>query len=96
MDVNLQGTFINNVWTVSLGIQKYQNNPTSTSLDTKHYSIHNVDFPGITICPNTKVRAENPLNRCNYAFFSDNEEQLPSGYANQELALEESDPEDGG
>ena len=55
MDVNLQGTFINNVWTVSLGIQKYQNNPTSTSLDTKHYSIHNVDFPGITICPNTKV-----------------------------------------
>ena len=55
MDVNLQGKFINNVWTVSLGIQKYQNNPTSTSLDTKHYSIHNVDFPGITICPNTKV-----------------------------------------
>ena len=56
MDVNLQGRFINNVWTVSPGIQKYQNNPTSTSLDTKHYSIHNVDFPGITICPNTKVR----------------------------------------
>ena len=63
MDVNLQGRFINNVWTVSPGIQKYQNNPTSTSLDTKHYSIHNVDFPGITICPNTKVRdTEKPLD----------------------------------
>ena len=63
MDVNLRGRFINNVWTVSPGIQKYQNNPTSTSLDTKHYSIHNVDFPGITICPNTKVRdTEKPLD----------------------------------
>ena len=38
-----------------LGIQKYQNNPTSTGLDTKDYPISNIDFPGITICPNTKV-----------------------------------------
>ena len=35
------------------------------------------------------------LYRCNFV-FTDNEEQLPSGDANQELALEESDPEDGG
>ena len=41
------------------GIQKYQNNPTSTSLDTKHYSIHNVEFPGITICANTKIMKSN-------------------------------------
>ena len=42
-----------------VGIQKYQNNPTSTSLDTKHYSIHNIDFPGITICANTKIMKSN-------------------------------------
>ena len=42
-----------------IGIQKYQNNPTSTSLDTKHYSIHNIDFPGITICANTKIMKSN-------------------------------------
>ena len=41
------------------GIQKYQNNPTSTSLDTKDYSIHNIDFPGITICSNTKIMKSN-------------------------------------
>ena len=35
------------------------------------------------------------LNRCIFV-FTDNEEQLPRGDANQELALEESDPEDGG
>ena len=37
------------------GIQKYQNNPTSTGLDTKDYAIMNIEFPGITICPNTKI-----------------------------------------
>ena len=37
------------------GIRKYQNNPTSTSLGTKHYPVYNIDFPGVTICPNTKV-----------------------------------------
>lgn len=42
-----------------VGIEKYQNNPTSTSLDTKHYSIHNIDFPGITICANTKIMKSN-------------------------------------
>ena len=35
------------------------------------------------------------LNRCNFV-FTDNEEQLPRGDADQKLALEESDTKDGG
>ena len=34
------------------------------------------------------------LNRCNFV-FTDNEEQLPRGDADQKLALEESDTKDG-
>ena len=46
---------INQFFFIAKGIQKYQNNPTSTGLDTKDYPIMNIEFPGITICPNTKV-----------------------------------------
>ena len=37
------------------GIDKYINQPTSTSLDTRDYPVWNIDFPGVTICPNSKV-----------------------------------------
>ena len=37
------------------GIQKFLYVPTSTSLDTREYSIRNIDFPGVTICPNSKI-----------------------------------------
>ena len=37
------------------GIQKFLYVPTSTSLDTRDYSIRNIDFPGVTICPNSKI-----------------------------------------
>jgi len=37
------------------GIEKYIYTPTSTSLETRHYPIVNVDFPGVTICPNAKI-----------------------------------------
>ena len=44
-------------WSLCLGIDRYQNDPTSTSLETTDYPIWNIDFPGVTICPNTKVSA---------------------------------------
>ena len=37
------------------GIHKFLYVPTSTSLDTRDYSIRNIDFPGVTICPNSKI-----------------------------------------
>ena len=37
------------------GIQKFLYVPTSTSLSTTDYSIRNIDFPGVTICPNSKI-----------------------------------------
>ena len=37
------------------GIEKYINDPTSTTLETTDYPIWNIDFPGVTICPNAKV-----------------------------------------
>ena len=41
--------------TMIQGIQKFLYVPTSTSLDTREYSIRNIDFPGVTICPNSKI-----------------------------------------
>ena len=37
------------------GVEKYINDPTSTTLETTDYPIWNIDFPGVTICPNAKV-----------------------------------------
>ena len=37
------------------GIHKFLYVPTSTSLDTRDFSIRNVDFPGVTVCPNSKI-----------------------------------------
>ena len=34
------------------------NDPTTTGLETTDYPIWNIDFPGVTICPNTKVKNE--------------------------------------
>ena len=31
------------------------NDPTTTGLETTDFPIWNIDFPGVTICPNTKV-----------------------------------------
>ena len=38
------------------GLEKYMNDPTTTGLKTTDYPIWNIDFPGVTICPNTKVK----------------------------------------
>ena len=75
------------------GIQKYQNNPTSTGLDTKDYPILNIDFPGITICPNTKVIRLGKLGPPASHYFSlkDHEKYLPSCHGIQTSALEKSD-----
>ena len=35
------------------------NDPTTTGLETTDYPIWNIDFPGVTICPNTKVDSIN-------------------------------------
>ena len=40
---------------ITEGIEKYINQPTSTSLETRHFPVWNIDFPGVTICPNSKV-----------------------------------------
>ena len=37
------------------GYDKYMNDPTTTGMETTDYPIWNIDFPGVTICPNTKV-----------------------------------------
>ena len=37
------------------GIEKYINQPTSTSLETRDFPVWNIDFPGVTICPTSKV-----------------------------------------
>ena len=41
------------------GLDKYMNDPTTTGLETTDYPIWNIDFPGVTICPNTKVKKRN-------------------------------------
>ena len=41
------------------GLDKYMNDPTTTGLETTDYPIWNIDFPGVTICPNTKVGNRN-------------------------------------
>ena len=35
------------------------NDPTTTGLETTDYPIWNIDFPGVTICPNMKVDSKN-------------------------------------
>ena len=60
------------------GIQKYQNNPTSTGLATKDYPIMNIEFPGITICPNTKVVRLGKLLSPPSFFFSQRSWKVPS------------------
>ena len=37
------------------GLEKHMNDPTTTGLETTDFPIWNIDFPGVTICPNTKV-----------------------------------------
>ena len=56
------------------GVEKYINDPTSTTLETTDYPIWNIDFPGVTICPNAKVpKSWNPpkhyLSRSRQADF---------------------------
>ena len=38
------------------GLDKYMHDPTTTQLETSNYPIWNIHFPGVTICPNTKVK----------------------------------------
>ena len=45
------------------GLDKYMNDPTTTGLETTDYPIWNIDFPGVTICPNTKVKKRNISRR---------------------------------
>ena len=80
-------------WTslmVEIIIQKYQNNPTSTGLDTKDYPIMNIEFPGITICPNTKVKLVSGLSY-EMLLFKDHEKCIPNRNGIQTSPLEKSD-----
>ena len=43
------------------GLDKYQNDPTTTSLETTDFPIWEIDFPGVTICPNAKVGKVNSI-----------------------------------
>ncbi|XP_023328627.1 pickpocket protein 28 isoform X2 [Eurytemora carolleeae] len=40
-------------------IDKYSNTPTITTVDTTNYPIANIDFPGVTVCSNIRVSANN-------------------------------------
>ena len=77
-----------NTLTNIAGIEKYVNNPTSTSLDTRDYPVWNIDFPGVTICPNTKVSAFK-VNTFDWIFPLDNEKQFSNSYESKISSLAE-------
>ena len=73
------------------GIEKYINDPTSTTLETTDYPIWNIDFPGVTICPNAKVPKSKHENEYLFAFFLslDFNKQISCSLEKQRYAMEE-------
>ena len=73
------------------GIEKYINDPTSTTLETTDYPIWNIDFPGVTICPNAKVPKSKHENEYIFAFFLslDFNKQISCSLEKQRYAMEE-------
>jgi amiloride-sensitive sodium channel len=40
---------------VLIAWSRFTDNPTITTLESQHYSIYNLNFPAIAICPNNKL-----------------------------------------
>lgn len=45
-----------NIVTIAWG--RFTDNPTITTLESQHFSIYNLPYPGIAICPNNKLSRE--------------------------------------
>lgn len=45
---------------------RFTENPTITTLETQHFSIYEINFPAIAICPNNKLSKKFVMNYASY------------------------------